>query len=68
MMDRIRGAAILGPVRGRAAADRAALSRTLVALGRIDLENDHIEVINVNPLLLQENGTPVAVDAAIWIT
>ncbi len=68
MMDSIRGAAVLGPVRGTGAADRPAPSRTLVALGRIGLENDHIEAIDVNPLLLQENGTPVAVDAAIWIT
>ncbi len=68
MMDSIRGAAILGPVRGTAPADRSALSRTLITLGRIGLENDQIEEIDVNPLLLQENGTPVAVDAAIWIT
>ena len=68
MMDSIRGAAILGPVRGTAAAHRSALSRTLVALGRIGLENDGIEAIDVNPLPLQEDGTPIAVDAAIWIT
>ena len=68
MMDSIRGSAILGPVRGTAPADRSALSRTLIALGRIGLENDHVEAIDVNPLLLQENGTPVAVDAAIWLT
>ena len=68
MMDSIRGAAILGPVRGTAAADRSALSRTLVTLGRIGLENDSIEAIDVNPLLIQENGTPIAVDAAIWLT
>ena len=68
MMDGIRGAAILGPVRGTSPADRSALSRTLIALGRIGLENDQIEAIDVNPLLLQQNGTPVAVDAAIWLT
>ena len=68
MMDTIRGSAILGPVRGTAPADRSALSRTLIALGRIGLENDQVEAIDVNPLLLQENGTPVAVDAAIWLT
>lgn len=67
MMDDIRGAAILGPVRGLAAADRSALAGTLVALGRIGLEHDEIQAIDVNPLLLQEDGTPVAVDAAIWI-
>jgi len=67
MMDGIRGSAILGPVRGAAAADRSALSRILITLGRIGLENDGIDAIDVNPLLLQENGTPVAVDAAIWI-
>ena len=68
MMDTIRGSAILGPVRGTAPVDRAALSGTLIALGRIGLENDQIEAIDVNPLLLQENGAPVAVDAAIWLT
>ena len=68
MMDSIRGSAILGPVRGMAAADRAALSRTLITLGRIGLENDSIEAIDVNPLLLQDDGRPVAVDAAIWIS
>ena len=68
MMDGIRGSAILGPVRGTAPADRSALTGILVALGRIGLEKDHIEAIDVNPLLLQENGTPVAVDAAIWTT
>lgn len=68
MMDSIRGSAILGPVRGTAPADRSALSRILIALGRIGLEDDRIEAIDVNPLLLQENGTPIAVDAAIWIT
>lgn len=68
MMDGIRGSAILGPVRGTAPADRSALTGVLVALGRIGLEKDHIEAIDVNPLLLQENGTPVAVDAAIWTT
>ena len=67
MMESIRGAAILGPVRGTAPADRSALSRTLIALGRIGLENDQVEAIDVNPLLLRENGTPVAVDAAIWL-
>ena len=67
MMDAIRGSAILGPVRGTAPADRSALSRTLITLGRIGLENDQIEAIDVNPLLLRENGTPVAVDAAIWL-
>lgn len=53
--------------RGVALADRSALSRTVVALGRISLDNDQIEAIDVNPLLLQENGTSVAVDASIWI-
>ena len=68
MMDEIRSAAILGPIRGMAAADRSVLSKTLLALGRIGLEHEEIEAIDLNPLLLQEDGTPVAVDAAIWIS
>jgi hypothetical protein len=35
MMDSIRGSAFLGPVRGAAPADRSAVSRTLIAPGRI---------------------------------
>jgi len=68
MMDGIRGSAILGPVRGTGPADRAALSRTLITLGRIGLENENVEAIDVDPHLLQDDGLPVAVDAAIWIT
>ena len=68
MMEGIRGSEILGPVRGTAPADRSALSRILITLGRIGLENNNIEAIDVNPLLLQDDGLPVAVDAAIWIT
>ena len=68
MMDSIRGSAILGPIRGTAPADRSTLSRILVALGRIGLENDSIEAIDADSLLLQEDGTGIAVDGAKWIT
>ena len=38
MMDSIRGPPILGPVCGAAPADRSALSRILIGVGRIGLE------------------------------
>ena len=68
LMDEIRGAAILEPVRGMSAADRSTLARSLSALGRIGLEHDLIDAIDVNPMLLRDDGSPVAVDATIYLT
>ena len=58
MMGGIRGSAILGPVRCTAPADRSALSRTLIALGRIGLQNGHVKPIDVNPVLLRGMAPP----------
>jgi acetate---CoA ligase (ADP-forming) subunit beta len=64
MMEEIRAKKILNPFRGEQAVDRRLLAESLIALGRIGLENAAIEEIDVNPLKFR-NGKPVAVDALV---
>ncbi len=64
MLDEIRGAAILGAVRGMAAVDRAALCDALTGLARLAVEHSDIKEIDVNPVIIAE-GRPVAVDALV---
>jgi len=65
MMDDIRASAILGPVRGMKPANREKLARALVGLGRIGMEQDYVGEIDVNPLIVDGDGEPVAVDALV---
>lgn len=64
MLDEIKGAAILGAVRGMPAVDRAALCDALTGLARLAVEHDEIKEIDVNPVIIIE-GRPVAVDALV---
>ena len=64
MLDEIKGAAILGAVRGMGAVDRGALCDALTGLARLALEHDEIKEIDVNPVIIAE-GRPVAVDALV---
>jgi acetate---CoA ligase (ADP-forming) subunit beta len=68
MMQEIRSAKILGPFRGQPPADRAALSRILVALGTISLQHEAVREIDLNPIKIRPDGSPVAVDALISLT
>ena len=65
MMDDIRAKAILGPVRGMKPANREKLASALVSLGRIGMEQDSVGEIDVNPLIVDGDGEPVAVDALV---
>jgi len=65
MLQEIRSAKILGPFRGQPPADRAALSRILVALGAIAVQYEAIREIDLNPVKIRVDGSPVAVDALI---
>ena len=65
MMQEVRSARILGPFRGQAPADTAALSRILIALGAIGLQYEAVREIDLNPVKIQPDGLPVAVDALI---
>ena len=64
MTDEIRGAKILGEVRGMPAADRDAIAAAAVALGQIGLDHGDIQEIDINPLIIA-GALPVAVDALV---
>lgn len=64
MLSEIRAHALLGPVRGLPAVDRAALAQVLVGLGRLAVERPDIDAIDINPLVIS-GAAPVAVDALV---
>ena len=65
MMDELRTKKLLGPWRGEPPVDRAALARALVGVGQLGLAHPAIAEIDVNPLIVSPDGTPVAVDALV---
>lgn len=65
MMQEIRGAKILRHFRGEPPADTAVLSRILIALGTIALQYEAIREVDLNPVKIRPDGSPVAVDALI---
>ncbi len=67
MMAEIKSAAVLDAFRGEAAADRSALAQVLIALGQIGLSRPDVEAIDINPLKIRKDGSPVAVDALVTI-
>jgi acetate---CoA ligase (ADP-forming) subunit beta len=67
MMDSIRTAKILQAFRGQPPAHREALAEILVALGEIGCRNDEVRAIDINPVKIRPDGTPVAVDALVAI-
>ena len=64
MMQEIRAKKILEEIRGMAAVDKDILAEMLMTVGRIGIENDRIEEIDINPVIIS-GGKPVAVDALI---
>lgn len=65
MIDSVRGRAILDGLRGRPAADVAALARVLADLSRFaDAHRDHVAEIDINPLSARADGA-FALDALI---
>ena len=67
MMAEIRAAKILQAFRGQAPVDRAALARIIVAVGEIGSRHDDVREIDINPLKIRPDGTPVAVDALVTL-
>jgi acetate---CoA ligase (ADP-forming) subunit beta len=68
MIRDIKGHKILHAVRGMTAVDADTLIACLIAIGRIGVERDEIQAIDVNPLIIQDGakaGRPVAVDALV---
>lgn len=65
MMTEIRASKIIEPFRGEAAADLGALAQILVTLGEIALERTEVTEVDLNPVKIRPDGTPVAVDALV---
>jgi acetate---CoA ligase (ADP-forming) subunit beta len=65
MQDDIRMTKILKPFRGQPAVDKEALARVIVALGRIGCECGNVREIDMNPIKIRPDGSPVAVDALV---
>jgi len=64
MMQEIKGRKILGAVRGMEAVDMEMLADILITIGKIGMENEEIEEIDINPMIISGNK-PVAVDALV---
>jgi acetyltransferase len=67
MIDSLASQALLGDVRGEAAVSRDRLVELLVGLGRLAAERPDVASVDVNPLIVDAGGTPVAVDALVEI-
>ena len=65
MIDGLRTQQLLGPFRGEAAVDRDCLIDVLVGLGAVAVARPDVRSIDVNPLIIRADGTPIAVDALV---
>ncbi len=64
LIGRIRGQKMLDGFRGAPPVDREEIARILVTLGEIGLDHPRIREIDINPLIVGEEGA-TAVDATI---
>lgn len=64
MIGEIRGARLLGALRGLPEVDKEVLAHCLFALGRLGEEHPEIKELDINPLIVRQ-GRPVAVDALV---
>mgnify|MGYP000414109958 CR=1 FL=1 len=67
MVNELRAQRIFGAFRGEPPVNREALSRVLIAVGRMLVDHARIMQVDVNPLIFR-GGEPVAVDALITLT
>jgi len=67
MIEALKYQAILGEFRGEGAVDTDALARALVALSAACEAHPEIVSIDINPLIVQRDGTLIAVDALVEI-
>jgi acetyltransferase len=64
MLDALRGARLLDGVRGRPAADRAAIAAIIVAVAQLGVDRPDIVAIDLNPVISGPAET-IAVDALV---
>jgi hypothetical protein len=68
LLGELRGAAILGGVRGEPAADRTALAELIAALSRFAADHaELIEEIDLNPVIVHPQGEGVTVVDALIV-
>jgi acetate---CoA ligase (ADP-forming) subunit beta len=67
MMEEIRAATILRQFRGQSPVDKSTLARMLVAVGEIGCRHEAVTAIDINPVKIRADGSPVAVDALVAI-
>ena len=65
MIHEIRSRALLGPIRGGAPVDLDVLVKTIIGLSDIAMSCPDVREIDINPLLVTDDGRPVAVDALV---
>lgn len=66
MLEELRTQALLGPVRGEPAVDRAAVRAVLLALSALADNENQVRAVDLNPLIVHD-GRPVAVDALVEV-
>jgi len=67
MLDDLAGRTLLDELRGEPPVDRRAVASVLVALSRMAADRDDVLSIDVNPLIIDRAGAPVAVDALVEV-
>jgi acetyl-CoA synthetase (ADP-forming) len=68
MLDDLEAQALLGAVRGEASVDRAAVVEVLLSLSRLLDERDDVASVDVNPMVVDRDGAPIAVDALVELS
>ena len=58
---------LLNEFRGEAAVDRQTLLDTLVGLGQLAADHPEVMSVDINPLIIDRSGRPVAVDALVEV-
>jgi succinyl-CoA synthetase beta subunit len=68
LLGRLKGAAVLGPYRGRPAADTDALAELMVRLSQFAFDHaDDVAEIDLNPVIVHNNGDGVAAADALIV-
>ena len=65
MLDEFTSKELLGPFRGEEPVDRDTLTRIITGLSDLALQHPEIKEIDINPLIIEPDGGPVAVDGLI---
>jgi acetate---CoA ligase (ADP-forming) subunit beta len=68
LLDDLGLPALLGPVRGEAPVDRAAVADLVLALAAFGEAEPGVGSVDLNPVLITQEGRPVAVDALVELT